>query len=44
VLDTEHQRTLDRGKQNVEVRLPKYGSERSVPMPDELAAILRRHH
>ena len=27
----------------VEIRLPKYGSERSVPMPDELAAILREH-
>jgi integrase len=23
--------------------LPKYGSERAVPMPEELAAILRRH-
>ena len=31
------------GKKEVEVRLPKYGSERSVPMPDELAAILRHH-
>lgn len=31
------------GKQNVEIRLPKYGSERSVPMPDELADILRHH-
>ena len=26
------------GKKEVEIRLPKYGSERSVPMPDELAA------
>ena len=31
------------GKKVVEIRLPKYGSERSVPMPDELAAILRHH-
>jgi integrase len=31
------------GGKTVEVRLPKYGSERAVPMPKELAAILRRH-
>ncbi|MGI9084204.1 MAG: site-specific integrase, partial [Aeromicrobium sp.] len=31
------------GRKNVEIRLPKYGSERSVPMPAELASILRRH-
>jgi len=30
------------GRKNVEVRLPGYGSERTVPMPDELAAILER--
>ncbi|MCW2768118.1 MAG: phage integrase family protein [Nocardioides sp.] len=30
-------------KKEVEIRLPKYGSERSVPMPDELAAILGHH-
>ena len=27
----------------VEIRLPKYGSERSVPMPAELAVLLREH-
>lgn len=31
------------GGKQVEIRLPKYGSERSVPMPEELAVILRRH-
>jgi integrase len=31
------------GKKEVEIQLPKYGSERSVPMPDELAPILRHH-
>ena len=31
------------GKKKVEIRLPKYGSERSVPMPNELAAIMRHH-
>ena len=31
------------GGKTVEIRLPKYGSERAVPMPEELAAILRRH-
>jgi integrase len=31
------------GRKNVEIRMPKYGSERSVPMPDELAEILRHH-
>ena len=31
------------GRKDVEVRLPKYGSERSVPMPDELALLLRVH-
>ncbi len=30
------------GRKNVEVRLPRYGSEHTVPMPDELAAILER--
>ena len=29
------------GGKTVEIRLPKYGSERAVPMPEELAAILR---
>ena len=31
------------GGKTVEIRLPKYGSERAVPMPEELAAILRPH-
>jgi integrase len=38
------QRQVQRaGGKTVEIRLPKYGSERAVPMPEELAAILRRH-
>lgn len=31
------------GGGKVEIRLPKYNSERSVPMPDQLIAILARH-
>ena len=28
----------------VEIRLPKYGSERTIPMPEELAVILLARH
>jgi integrase len=31
------------GAGKVEIRLPKYGSERDVPLPDELLAVLSRH-
>lgn len=31
------------GGGQVEIRLPKYGSERDVPLPDELLAVLSRH-
>jgi integrase len=31
------------GKGNVEIRLPKYGSERTVPLPDELLTMLSAH-
>lgn len=31
------------GAGEVEIRLPKYGSERTVPLPDDLLAILSRH-
>ena len=31
------------GAGKVEIRLPKYGSERNVPLPDELLTILSRH-
>ncbi len=31
------------GAGQVEIRLPKYGSERDVPLPDELLTLLSRH-
>lgn len=31
------------GAGEVEIRLPKYGSERDIPLPDELLTILSRH-
>jgi len=31
------------GADKVEIRLPKYGSERDVPLPDQLLAVLSRH-
>ena len=31
------------GRGQVEIRLPKYGSERTVPLPDELLTILSAH-
>lgn len=31
------------GGGEVEIRLPKYGSERDVPLPDELVTVLARH-
>jgi integrase len=38
-----HRQVQRAGRRTVEIRLPKYGSERSVPMPEELAVILRVH-
>jgi integrase len=35
-----HRQVQMAGRKDVEIRLPKYGSERSVPMPEELAVIL----